>query len=131
MERKHKVVVGEELKKKLKEEKFAVTQFMGSEDCFHASDITVNGIKTPILSRSFKQPRTDRLEGIHCPDCGAQGYRTDNDNVAVCGAYPGWYFYYLLEYEDEDIKPKFKLKLVGGEMVQVADHEPKKQKGLK
>jgi hypothetical protein len=64
------------------------------------------------------------IPGLNCPDCYAQAFKTDNKHVAVCGDYPGWYFFYR-RLEDEHAKEgKMKLIIRGGKLVEVPDEEP-------
>jgi len=53
------------------------------------------------------------IEGLRCPDCGAQGFETNKAGFAVCGDYPGWYFLYEQEMEGDE--PKLKIKIVNGQ----------------
>ena len=56
-----------------------------------------------------------KIPGVKCPDCGAQGFRTDHPGIASCGAYPGWFFWYLEEFEESDNDQKLIIKIVNGQ----------------
>lgn len=59
---------------------------------------------------------TEKIPGLRCPYCNAQAYRTDFDHVAVCGASPGWYFFYtdIRAEDDSGVKNKIVMKYVDG-----------------
>lgn len=59
---------------------------------------------------------SEEIPGLHCPDCYSQAFKTDQKNVAVCGAYPGWYFFY--RRTDMDVDSKTKLVIRNGELVE-------------
>lgn len=101
------------------------------EGCFFSPDVTINGRKTRGYDDhcsgfadggpdSWKQ-KAGAIPNSHCPDCGAQGYYTDNPHIASCGAYPGW-FYYFKDNEDEKkttTEDKYIIKIVNGQYVGV------------
>ena len=70
-----------------------------------------------------------KIPGVKCPDCGAQGFRTDHPQIASCGAYPGWFFYYLEEKELDDTDSEYTIKIINGEpqLVAVTDKETKEE----
>ena len=79
---------------------------------FHATGIKQNGKliynddgSRTSYSGSSQRERpelfTDALNGVFCPDCGAQGFRTDHPEIAVCGDYAGWFFYYIDEVDED------------------------------
>lgn len=59
----------------------------------------------------------EQIKGLYCPDCDSQAFRTDQPNVAVCGSYPGWYFFY--KKLDNTESAKTKLVIRNGELVSV------------
>ncbi len=61
------------------------------------------------------------IPGLNCPDCHAQAFKTDQKEVAVCGDYPGWYFFY--RRTDYDKVPTKKLVIKNGELVEETDTE--------
>jgi hypothetical protein len=73
----------------------------GRTGCFFSKKVTIGGKKVD-GSRYWNTDRdtpdqekwcTDgMIPGLFCPDCNAQAYFTDHPKVAVCGAFPGWYF---------------------------------------
>lgn len=93
-----------------------------SKGCFFSSDITVEGNSSPTWSNEIDMSLEDdgeELPGVKCPDCGAQGYRTDHPQVATCGAYPGWFFYYKDKRKKRTVKPKKQYKIMNGQLVEV------------
>lgn len=92
--------------------------------CFFSEDVTVNGKPGRIGSRiSFSswKNKAGAIPNSHCPDCGAQGYYTDHPCIATCGAYPGWFYYYKDE-ENEQKKaeiPEYIIKILNGQYVRV------------
>jgi hypothetical protein len=97
---------------------------------FYSDQITINGrvqnyqrgnvSMTRFFSREMMQhEELGEIPGLFCPDCSAQAFRTDHPKVAVCGDYPGWYFFY--RRIDQDIKPSRKLVIKNGELVEDTD----------
>ena len=58
----------------------------------------------------------EMIENLRCPDCKAQAFKTDHKNVAVCGDYPGWYFFY--RRIDQDVQSKTKFVIKNGKLVE-------------
>lgn len=99
--------------------------------CFYSPDVTINGRQTKGYEyhssgfmdgekETWKQ-KAGAISNSYCPDCGAQGYHTDHPNIASCGAYPGW-FYYFKEHEDEQkttTEDEYIIKIVNGQYVRV------------
>jgi len=91
---------------------------------FHSSQITVAGRsyqrfetwEEKITGIRTIQRNSEQIPGLRCPDCNAQAYKTDHPKVAVCGNYPGWYFFY--RRIDQDIRPTTKYVLKNGELVE-------------
>lgn len=94
---------------------------------FHNKDITMNGGKKYGEGQCSAKvndmwEESTKIEGLYCPDCDSQAFKTDQKNVAVCGDYPGWYFFY--RRLDHDIEGKAKVKMVvnaNGEMEYITD----------
>ena len=161
MDRKYKVLHGEDLKQKLKTEGIRVFDFMDNQHCFSSPDVAVNGNLTngwrsqnwigsgwkgfdvfstcdvSINNERYQEQlkkweeMTTKLPGVKCPMCRAQGFKTDWKNVAVCGACPGWFFYYLLEYDDDESEGKIKYEIRNGELVPVQVKKNKRSRDLK
>lgn len=101
-----------------------------TENEFHSPDITVDG-KTYVFGSKdygsmdwgdpsvFWEGKSTKIEGLNCPDCQAQAFKTDQKNVAVCGDYPGWYFFYRKLEEEFTDKPKTKFIIKNGDLVEV------------
>lgn len=62
---------------------------------------------------------TEEIPHLKCPYCHSQAFRTDHKAVAMCGACPGWYFFY--RRIDEQVEKKTKYIMRNGELVEVED----------
>lgn len=101
---------------------------LATDNEFNSSQITIEGKRYTRRDGMVNRYRLDRITfdagreilGLYCPDCGAQAFKTDHPKVAVCGDYPGWYFFY--RRVDQDIKPSAKLVLRNGELVEETEH---------
>lgn len=60
---------------------------------------------------------SEEIPGLKCYFCDAQGFKTDMPGVAVCGAAPGWFFFY--RRIAKETKPM--LKIVNGELVETTE----------
>lgn len=68
---------------------------------------------------------SEEIPGLHCPTCDSQAFKTDHKSVAVCGACPGWYFFFRKLEQEHESEQKTKLVLVNGEYVMVETEEDK------
>ena len=76
-------------------------------------------------------PFSDKeIKGLRCPDCSAQAFETDNPKVAVCGSFPGWYFFYQKIQNQKGDAPKRKLVIRNGEYVEVDDMDTEVKRDL-
>lgn len=96
---------------------------------FHSYEVTIAGKKysggygteSRWAAVGKMRESTEAIKGLHCPDCNAQAFKTDHKNVAVCGDYPGWYFFY--RKVAQELEPKKTMKLINGEYVIVDEAE--------
>ncbi len=65
------------------------------------------------------------IKGLHCPNCGAQGFRTDKPGIAVCGACSGWYFKYKKKEKKKKVKQRYEMKIINGQLQKVLVTEQK------
>lgn len=80
---------------------------------FHSDFITVNGKRGKDLTVA-QNKAGEKIEGLRCPDCNAQAFKTDQKWVAVCGDYPGWYFFFRRTDLDVSSKAKISIKIING-----------------
>lgn len=89
---------------------------------FYSNTVTVNGrvydkdAPEDAEVKYAMQEETTKIPGLACPDCGSQAFKTDQTKVAVCGNYPGWYFFY--RRLDQDLNASTKLVIKNGELVE-------------
>ncbi len=104
-----------------------------TEADWYSDDITIKGEKTNngtdyhgIVTTSFRDKKTclkmwkgisEAIPGLKCYFCNSQGFKTDVPGVAVCGAAPGWFFFY--RRIAKETKPV--LKIVNGELVETTE----------
>lgn len=132
-----------EAQKKLAEHKIEKFEFIsdntgiarGSQFFSHDGEVTIKGRSYDFNSKTGKRDwetgdDVDEIlddswliPGLHCPDCGAQAYKTDKPNIATCGAYAGWYFFYSdIKSEDEGGSGnKIVMKYVNGVLTPVLE----------
>lgn len=67
----------------------------------------------------------EAIKGLHCPNCGAQGFKTDKPGIAVCGNCSGWYFKYKRKTKKKKVKQHFEMKIVNGQLQKVLITEQK------
>jgi hypothetical protein len=67
----------------------------------------------------WKKFGSEALPGVRCPYCHSQGYRTDIEGVACCGACPGWYFFYEYIDDKKEEQAGYELRLINGQYVKV------------
>lgn len=108
-----------------------IDDYTRSSGTFFSKDVTINGGVTTEGEfddgRTYWKKKAGKIKNSFCPDCGAQGYYTDHPDIATCGAYPGWFYYYK-DHEDEhkiEEKPEYIIKIVNGQYVRV--RKPKLQ----
>lgn len=112
-----------------------------SEADWWSKDITINGENPTrggtdsedhsfhgITTVSFRNRNTclekwkgvsEEIPGLKCYFCDSQAFKTDAPGVAVCGAAPGWFFFY--RRIAKETKPT--LKIVNGELVESEEEE--------
>jgi hypothetical protein len=91
---------------------------------FHSEQITING-EVPLEwghtaewgKKTFG--KDGEIPSLRCPDCNSQAFKTDHPKVAVCGSYPGWYFFYRRLQDEHEQTGKTKYIIKNGEMVEV------------
>jgi hypothetical protein len=89
---------------------------------FHSDKITTNGVVVDDYDGTYADARVlGPIPGLHCPDCQSQAFYTDNPKVAVCGDYPGWYFFF--RRLDQDINSSAKFVIRNGELVESSGTE--------
>lgn len=89
---------------------------------FHSDQVTIDGVVQPYQRGEVGDGQhrdLGEIPGLYCPDCSSQAFQTDHPKVAVCGNYPGWFFFY--RRIDQDIKPSVKLIIRNGELVEDTD----------
>lgn len=93
---------------------------------WYSEDVTINGehpqdVFHEITTVSFRNKSTaikmwkgisEAIEGLHCPFCRSQAFKTDKLGVAVCGAAPMWFFFYRSVEKERNTK----LQIVNGEL---------------
>lgn len=153
----YKVLNGDDLIQKLSSLNITPDDFMDDGHCFGTYDITVAGQKSSYSEDSgtgkngyfsslglrvyggakggqnnylIWEKITSKIPGLHCPYCHAQAFHTDHPNIAVCGACPSWYFYYLEEYNDNEDGSGIHLELRNGEWVEVEGDNRKDNNGI-
>lgn len=115
----YKVTTNEtDVVQKLKDENLFKDYSYYRRGCFNVEGITVNG-DTIASARwadvDYGVTHGEEIEGLYCPDCGAQAYRTDHPNIATCGAVVGWFFF----YQEKEQKKKTIMKVINGELQEV------------
>jgi hypothetical protein len=68
----------------------------------------------PKRTQFWKERGSEEIKGLSCPDCHAQAFKTDQKMVAVCGDYPGWYFFYRRTDLDKSQSSKISIKVING-----------------
>lgn len=123
-----KITVGrKEIKEKAAEAGQHITGYYDGDREFYSNTVTIAGKTYGKGSRGrtgtvkAMQQDTEEIPGLFCPDCNAQAYKTDHPTIAVCGDYPGWYFFFRKIDRAVDNKPKYVIK--NGELVEVTESE--------
>lgn len=121
----YEVANNEELDKLLARDGIETTGFYADNHGraeFYSDDITIYGKSyksshEALYSEDMFDIGGEEIKGLFCPDCHAQAFKTDYKQVAVCGDYPGWYFFY--RRIDQDVKSKTKIVVNSkGELVE-------------
>lgn len=95
---------------------------MGMDTEFSGSFHGINTISFKSKSECLRQWAgiSEEISGLKCYYCNSQAFKTDQAGVAVCGAAPGWFFFYRRLAKEK----KGMLKIVNGELKEVVDETP-------
>lgn len=123
------VAIGEQEVRSVSEEYHVPVDYMKTSSEFLSRGLTIGG-ETVIprgergsMTKHEMHKKTEKIPGLYCPDCDAQAFKTDHKNVAVCGDYPGWYFFYRKLDNEKENASKKKLVLRNGQYVEVEADE--------
>lgn len=125
---------------------------------FYSEDVTIGGEEVPLIwntrrggriktqtkwkgigvsagivgeeSRKLWKDVSTEITGLNCPNCHAQAFKTDHKNIAVCGACPGWYFFFRKLEQEKTDKKKMKLVMRNGDYVLVEEDESSIEKDI-
>lgn len=89
------------------------------QDQYLWQGITVSSRRTPESCRKMWKDVLEEIPGLFCPNCNSQGFKTDHPGIAVCGACPGWYFWF--KRIDQDLESTAKLVIKNGELVEATE----------